>query len=94
MNWLNGWCMAGMEGVFGEGLSQGNAPHQSAWLKVLAGLKQTLHCEGLALKAQSTFQQSNSRGLKLTYYHMQSTFVTLCLSECQYDRHLGLNNIK
>lgn len=55
MNWLKGWCMAGMEEVFGEGLSQGNAPHQSAWLKVLAGLKQTQHCEGSALKAQPHF---------------------------------------
>lgn len=52
INGLNGWCMAGRERVFGETLSQGNAPHQSAWFKILARPKQTQHCEGLALKAQ------------------------------------------
>lgn len=77
MNWLNGWCMAGMEGVFGEGLSQGNAPHQSAWLKVLAGLKQTPHCEGLALKAQSTFQQSSSQAWRLKT-HILPHAVNIC----------------
>jgi len=63
MNWLDGWCIAEMEGVFGEALSQGNAPHQSGWLKVLAELKQTPHCEGLALKVQSILQKFSSQNL-------------------------------
>lgn len=85
MNWLNGWCMAGMEGVFGEGLSQGNAPHQSAWLKVLAGPKQTQHCEGLALKAQSAVWKYNKQTLWRNRFHVLAVatnfFVVLSLSE-------------
>ena len=51
-----GWCMAGMEVVFGEGLSQGNAPHQSAWLKLLAGAKQTHTQPRPALKGTHTIK--------------------------------------
>lgn len=50
---MNGaeWLMHGRNGRAIRGsLSQGNAPHQSAWLKVLAGAKQTQHCEGPGLK--------------------------------------------
>lgn len=49
--------------VFWEALSQENAPHQSAWLKVLAGSKHTTTA-GSGLKGAASIGE-NKQGLTL-----------------------------